>query len=193
VSIWTILADLGAILTGVSVVPAAGVWLWKQARNWRITKSRRSELLSGQTLLAGGSLYSPDGRTSLTLYPNGNMVVRVDDYGDFDDTGAMGKTRTKCLTLEAEGWLVLYDVSGQPLRKWGPEAAHLNVQHNGHVVLYTASDKAIVATNWYLLRGKPVQHGGPSFKDQGALPAAANGGTATPQAAPGSPPGPEND
>jgi len=160
VNIWTILADVGAILTGVSVLPAAAVWLVKQARVWRIAKSRKSELLPGQTLLAGSSLYSPDGRTSLTLYPNGNMVVRVDDYGDFDDTGAMGESSIKCLTLEPDGWLVLYDINGQPVRKWGPGAGHLNVQHNGHVVLYTASDKAIVATDWYLLRGKPTEHGG---------------------------------
>jgi hypothetical protein len=116
------------------------------------------------------------------------MVVRVDDYGDFDDTGAMGESSIKCLTLEPDGWLVLYDINGHPVRKWGPGAGHLNVQHNGHVVLYTASDKAIVATDWYLLRGKPIEHGGPSFRDQGALPTVADGGSAVPQTSPGSAP-----
>jgi len=96
---------------------------------------RRSYLSPGQSLLVGESLYSPDGRTKFTLTDSGNMVVDVDGVGDICDTGTTNLGVPKCLKLDADGWLVLYDIGDNPLWRKGPRGIRLSVQDNSHVVL----------------------------------------------------------
>jgi hypothetical protein len=150
---WTIGADIGVMLTGAAVAVSAAVWLWQQGRTWRDVRTRRSRLCPGDSLQVGATLQSPDGRTSLTLHGNGNMVVEVEGYGVFDDTGAVGDAQ--CLKVEPDGWLVLCGKDDSVLWKQGPDAERFEVQNDAHVVLYSTLDKPIWATNWYLLRGKP--------------------------------------
>jgi hypothetical protein len=159
---WTIGADVGTMLTGLAILPTAAVWLSRQWRHWWAVKNRKSSLQLGQSLLVDRSLHSPDGRTSFTLQPDGNMVVRVDGYGVFDDTGTVGLGEPKCLKLEMDGSLVLYDIDENELWKRGPGGVRLVVQDNAHVILYPASGKAIWATDWLLIRGKPARHVLPS-------------------------------
>jgi hypothetical protein len=78
------------------------------------------------------------------------MVVFVDGLGDICDTGTTNLGNPKCLKLEDDGWLVLYDVDGNELWKKGPRGLHLNVQDNSHVVLYPASGDAIWATDMFI-------------------------------------------
>ena len=151
-------SDIATMLTGVSVLSAASVWLWRQWHRWHAANKRRSRLLPGESLQVGQSLYSPDGHTRFTLQPDANMVIKVEGYGVFDDTGTVGAGNPKCLALGEDGWLVLYDDAGRQLWARGPAAARLEVQDNAHVVLYPVSGKAIWATDWLLMRGKPVQH-----------------------------------
>jgi hypothetical protein len=112
-------------------------------------------------LLVGKSLWSPDGRTQFTLQSDANLVVTMEGYGVLDDTGTVGDGIPKCLTLATDGWLVLYDIDGEELWKRGPKGARLEVQNNGHVVLYPGQGKAIWATNYFLMRGQIVRHTGP--------------------------------
>jgi len=146
------------MITGASVLAAASVWLGRQWHRWRIVKKRRSQLLPGESLRVGQSLHSPDGGTSFTLQPDANMVVKVEGYGVFDDTGTVGAGIPERLTLDEDGWLVLYDSAGKRLWLKGPGGARLEVQDNAHVVLYPASGKAIWATDWLLMRGEPAHH-----------------------------------
>jgi hypothetical protein len=160
---WTIGTDIGVMLTGVSVLVAGGLWSVKELRrsltSWQ---KRKHRLLAGESLKPGATLHSPDGRTSFTLHPNGNMVVEVDGYGVFDDTATGGPDRVESLTLSEAGKLALVGVDGREreIAQAGP-GAHLEVQNDAHVVLYTTSDEPAWYTNWYLLRGQPVGPQGP--------------------------------
>lgn len=120
---------------------------------------RRSYLSRGQSLLVGEPLYSPDGRTKFTLLDTGNMVVDVDGVGDICDTGTTNLGLPKCLKLEDDGWLVLYDVDDNPLWKRGPRGVRLSVQDNSHVVLSSpvGYGDAIWATDLFFKAGMLVR------------------------------------
>jgi hypothetical protein len=122
---------------------------------WRKQRLRRHALQQGENLLAGQSLYSPDGLTRFTLNPDGNMVVYVEGRKDISNTGTGNLGKPKCLTLGADGWLVLYDVNERPLWKRGPNGEHLDVQDDSHVVLYPpmGTPGAIWCTDLYLTAG----------------------------------------
>jgi hypothetical protein len=85
------------------------------------------------------------------------MVVIVDELGDICDTGTANLGVPKCLKLEDDGWLVLYDIDGNELWKKGPRGFRLNVQDNSHVVLYPASGNAIWATDVFIKAGMLVR------------------------------------
>jgi hypothetical protein len=118
-------------------------------------RKRKSRLLPGETMLVGQPLYSPDGRTRFVLNPDGNMIVYVQGRQDICDTGTRGRPR--CLKLEQDGRLVLYDVDDQPLWQKGPGGTHLDVQDNSHVVLNPAEGDAIWATDIFVKGGMLVR------------------------------------
>jgi hypothetical protein len=126
--------------------------------NALLPADRKSYLSRGQSLLAGQSLYSPDGRTRFTLQDNANMVVFVDGIGDICDTGTTNLGKPKCLTLQEDGRLVLYDVDGNPLWKTGRGGDRLDVQDNSHVVLYPAvGNEPIWATGRFFKAGQLME------------------------------------
>jgi uncharacterized protein YutE (UPF0331/DUF86 family) len=114
------------------------------------TRKRKNRLLPGESLLVGQSLYSLDGRTRFALNQDGNMVVYRQGLEDISDTGTGNLGEPKCLTLEEDGWLILYDVDGNELWKQGPGGVRLEVQDNSHVVLYPAKGDAIWATEFFV-------------------------------------------
>jgi hypothetical protein len=119
--------------------------------------ARKSYLSRGESLLAGQSLYSPNGRTRFTLQDNANMVVSFDGVGDICDTGTTNIGQPKCLSLQEDGWLILYDVDDKPLWKQGPGGDHLNMQDNSHVVLYPAvGAEPVWATRSFFKAGQLV-------------------------------------
>jgi hypothetical protein len=123
----------------------------------QVPVERRSYLSRGQSLPVGQSLYSPDGRTRLTLQDNANMVVFVDGIGDICDTGTTNLGLPKYLTLQDDGRLVLYDVDGNPLWQTGRGGNRLDVQDNSHVVLYpVAGSNPIWATERFYKAGELV-------------------------------------
>jgi hypothetical protein len=129
---------------------------------------RRSRLLPGDSLLAGESLYSPDGRTRFILQDDANMVVYLEGLEDICDTGTANLGEPQCLKLEEDGWLVLYDVDGNPLWKKGPGGVRLEVQDNSHVVLYPAKGdpEPVWASERFVKAGMLVRWLPPSERTQ---------------------------
>jgi hypothetical protein len=125
---------------------------------WRDRRKRRSQrhtLRQDDSLLAGQSLYSPDGLTRFTLNPDGNMVVYVEGRKDICNTGTGNMGQPRRLTLDRDGWLILSDVNNQELWKRGPGGVRLEVQDDAHVVLYppTGTPGAIWCTDRYVTAG----------------------------------------
>jgi hypothetical protein len=130
------------------------------------------ELLAGQTLYQGESLSSCDGRFTLSMQTDGNLVLYQSGIGALWATGTNGSYAgiDNRLTMQsADGNLVLYNVFGEPLsphcydlgtenEQYGPPGclpsntsghpgAHLAVQDDGNVVVYSNANVALWATN----------------------------------------------
>jgi hypothetical protein len=120
---------------------------------------RKSRLVLGDSLAVGQSLYSPDGRTRLTLRHDANMIVYRQGLEDICDTETANLGEPERLTLEAGGWLILYDVNGNKLWEKGPGGVRLEVQDNSHVVLYAApgNPEPIWATTLFVKAGMLVR------------------------------------
>jgi Domain of unknown function (DUF4062) len=86
---------------------------------------RKSRLDPGDSLAVGQSLYSPDGRSRFTLGHDANMVVYRQGLEDICDTGTANMSEPERLTLEEDGWLILYDVNGKKLWEKGPGGSAL--------------------------------------------------------------------
>lgn len=121
----------------------------------RKRRSQRHTLLPGDSLLVGQSLYSPDGLTRFTLNADGNMVVYVDGRKDVSNTGTGNMGEPRCLRLDEDGWLRLYDVNDEKLWERGPRGVRLEVQNDSHVVLYppVGTPAAVWCTDRYMLAG----------------------------------------
>lgn len=125
---------------------------------WRARRKRRSHrhgLRRGESLLTGQSLYSPDNLTRFALNHDGNMVVYVEGRKDICDTGTGNMGEPRCLTLNEDGWLILYDVNSRPLWERGPGGYRLEVQDDSHVVLYppVGTPDAIWGTDQFVKGG----------------------------------------
>lgn len=94
------------------------------------------------TLLPGQSLQSPNGRFTLTMQPDGNLVL----YGSDDEwlwhTNTFRQPVTK-LSVQGDGNLVLYTAAGYA---WASgthgtpsSGGRFQVQDDGNVVLYTSA------------------------------------------------------
>ena len=92
-------------------------------------------------------IHSPDGRFSLVMQPDGNLVL----YGP---TGALWSTGTggtaNVADMQMDGNFVVYNSAGSPL--WnsstaGNPASYLALQSDGNLVLYDASSAPIWASN----------------------------------------------
>ncbi len=120
---------------------------------------RKSRLEPGESLLVGQSLYSPDGRTRFALLHDGNMIVYRQGLEDICDTGTGNLGEPARLTLEEDGSLILYDVSGDELWRKGPGGVRLEVQDNSHVVLYRApgNPEPVWATSLFVKAGMLVR------------------------------------
>lgn len=163
--IWTVIGSVAGVVGAAAAVLA----VIPRVRGRRTINSgdplpgiplpgeRKNRLSRGESLPAGQSLYSSDGHTRFTLQDDANMVVIVDELGDICDTGTANLGVPKCLKLEDDGWLVLYDIDGNELWKKGPRGFRLNVQDNSHVVLYPASGNAIWATDVFIKAGMLVR------------------------------------
>ncbi|MGX5654284.1 hypothetical protein ACWKWC_05865 [Geodermatophilus nigrescens] len=107
-------------------------------------------LQPGRSLAAGQRLVSPNGRYTLEVQPDGNVVVYA------PGRRALWHTRTWLnpgvrLTFQPDANLVLYSSSGRPLwhsDTWGNAGGHLVLQDDGNLVLYTAGGAPVWFTGW---------------------------------------------
>jgi hypothetical protein len=94
-------------------------------------------LTTNSALIAGQSLISPDGYTTLSLSSDGVLQL-TQDYQTVWSAGVSAGTDSK-LIMQGDGNLVLYNKTGSPL--WhtatsGNGASKLYVQEDGNMVIY---------------------------------------------------------
>jgi hypothetical protein len=116
-----------------------------------------SELAAGNSLRSGERLTSPNGRFTLYMQPDGNLVLYD---GALTVTAAYWATQTWTLPpdlrptradMQHDGHLVLYNDAGTPAwgsGVWGSQYAgsRLVVQDDGDLVIYAANGTRIWAT-----------------------------------------------
>lgn len=100
-----------------------------------------------QSLYAGDSVRSADGRFTFTYQGDGNLVLYQSGVGAIWSSGTAG-TSVGRTTMQGDGNLVIYDGGGVPV--WhtsthGNGGAYLRVQSDGNVVIYAAGGGAL----WY--------------------------------------------
>lgn len=97
-----------------------------------------NELLPGQTMVAGQSLSSPNGRAVLAFQSDGNLVISIDGAPAWS-TGT-GTGRSLFLTMQADGNLVLYAPGAAPLwfQVFNQPGTKLVLQSDCNLVLYTS-------------------------------------------------------
>ncbi|MFY0573990.1 SGNH/GDSL hydrolase family protein [Cystobacter fuscus] len=105
-------------------------------------------LSPGQGLSRGQSLVSCDGRFSLTLQNDGNLVLYHGSTPLFS-TGTVGSTAAEVL-FQQDGNLVEYDSAGQLLwqtRTAGQGGAMFYLQNDGNLVIYDSAGSPLWASN----------------------------------------------
>jgi outer membrane protein assembly factor BamB len=106
-------------------------------------------LNSGQGLQVGESLGSPDGRFSLTLQPDGNLVLYDQDSQPVWASATDGQ-EVSSATMQEDGNLVLNSAGGDPVwasDTYGNDGAYLVLQDDRNVVIYNANDAPLWATD----------------------------------------------
>ncbi|TQM83844.1 peptidase inhibitor I9 [Saccharothrix saharensis] len=95
-------------------------------------------LVRGESLRAGQSKVSPDGRFTLVMQGDGNLVLYTAAGQALWHTYTNGRGATHVI-LQEDGNLVLYTAAGQPLwhtHTYGTAANRLVVQNDSNLVLY---------------------------------------------------------
>ncbi len=100
-----------------------------------------SDTLSpGQSLFAGDSVRSDDGRFTFTYQGDGNLVLYQSGVGPIWASGTAGTSAGRA-SLQSDGNFVIYDDGGAPVWHtftYGNPEAYLRVQSDGNVVIYYA-------------------------------------------------------
>ena len=112
------------------------------------SNAQNTGLSSGQSMSVNQHLLSPDTQSTLVLQGDGNLVL----YSDFKPTWASYhfSSRVSYLTMQADGNLVEYDSSNNPI--WnsvtgGNPGAYLALQPDGNLVIYSSSNTPLWATH----------------------------------------------
>ena len=100
-----------------------------------------------QSLFAGSSVSSSDGRFTFIYQGDGNLVLYQSGVGPIWASGTAGTSAGRA-TMQGDGNFVIYDGGGAPI--WhtgtpGNPGAYLRVQNDGNVVVYSAGGGAL----WY--------------------------------------------
>ena len=117
-----------------------------------------SDLLSGETLWAGQSIWSGNGQYNLAMGSDGNLVL----YGP---SSALWSSRTSGggggarLVQQGDGNLVVYNASNRPLWNTGTmvPGTSLAMQNDANVVEY-GGPGALWATSWHRTQGQPASY-----------------------------------
>jgi hypothetical protein len=103
----------------------------------------------GENLQVDESLTSPDGRFSLRLQGDGNLVLYGPDGQPLWATGTDGQ-EVGTAPMQDDGNLVLYSPGGDPVwasDTFGNGGAYLVLQDDGNLVIYAADGSPLWATN----------------------------------------------
>jgi WD40 repeat protein len=117
---------------------------------WPAVPVGTGRLLPGEGLMPGGSIKSADGRFTLIMQADGNLVLYGPDNQALWASNTSGHPNVFDVIMQADGNLVVYDGQNQAL--WasntnGKPGATLTVQNDGNVVIYDTSNHPVWATN----------------------------------------------
>ena len=105
-------------------------------------------MAAGQGITVGQSLRSCDGRFTLAMQYDGNLVLYQGGAAIWA-TGSWGSTGYAAV-MQNDGNLVLYDVTNRALfasNTSGHPGNHLALQNDGNLVVYNSSGGALWASN----------------------------------------------
>ncbi len=111
-----------------------------------------SNIQKGQTLAAGSSVKSSDGRLSLLMQADGNLVLYFSPFGTWNTPVWASNTTGHggaWAIMQDDGNFVVYDAGGAPL--WatatGPKGSVFSVQSDGNLVVYDAGGAPLWSSN----------------------------------------------
>ena len=107
-------------------------------------------LVTGQGFIPGQSIKSSDGRFTLILQGDGNLVLYGPQNQPLWASNTAGHTDVWDVIMQGDGNFVVYD--SHKVALWasgtaGHASAYLVVQDDGNVVIYNVNDTSIWATN----------------------------------------------
>jgi hypothetical protein len=114
-------------------------------------------LPAGTSRAAGQLLVSPNGRYTLELQADGNLVVYAPGRRALWHARTWGNPGVS-LAVQDDGNLVLYSSAGRALwhsDTWGNAGGRVVLQDDGNLVLYTAGGTAVWFTGWDRGPGAP--------------------------------------
>ena len=105
------------------------------------------EMTGNQQITVNQSITSCDGRFTLVLGGDGNLVLYEGGTALWA-SGTAGKASARAI-MQNDGNFVIYDASGNPL--WasntaGHSGAYLSVQNDGNTVIYSSTGSALWST-----------------------------------------------
>lgn len=115
-------------------------------------------LSAGQQLAAGQQLTSPNGKYTLVMQTDGNIVVYASGSRVLWQSATNGRPGAR-LVLQGDGNLVAYGADNKAVwhtDTWGASGGRLVLQDDGNAVLYTAGGTPMWFTGWDRGAGVPI-------------------------------------
>lgn len=109
-----------------------------------------SQIVSETTLNPGDYLKSPDGRYSLVMQGDGNLVLYTADATQIWNSGTASQPGSHAI-MQNDGNLVVYNSNNKPLwwsSTWGNGASTLKLQNDGNLVIYRNSNNGFTWATW---------------------------------------------
>jgi hypothetical protein len=109
-----------------------------------------TQIASPTRLNAGDYIKSPDGRYTLVMQDDGNLVLYSADTASIWNSGTAGQPGSYAV-MQNDGNLVVYNSGNVPLwwsGTWGNGASTLKLQNDGNLVVYRNSDNAFTWATW---------------------------------------------
>jgi len=167
----------GLAPNGMSYSQLASLWTQMGGKTlpaWPVSPTQGDRLLPGQGLVAGGSIKSADGRFTLTMQNDGNLVLAGPQNQALWASATNGHNDVFGVMMQGDGNLVVYD--GQDRRVWNSgtnnsPGASLVVQNDGNLVIYDVSGHAVWASNSVVpATPPPLTYPGQFSPGQGLMP-----------------------
>lgn len=127
--------------------------------------SKPDQLQPTEGLLVGQSIRSADGRFTIVLQTDGNLVLYANGRIPLWASNTAGHPEVWDVVMQGDGNLVIYDTHQRPL--WasntsGQPGAHLIAQNDGNLVIYDSANRPLWASNTVV----PAQPTAPTRTDR---------------------------